>query len=714
MEPTRPIARYFLRGGVDWNVSWAGTWLEHGAAHSFNFSFARQSEIAPASSAPWLHGIVAGPMTPAAGAESFVDQQATQSNSAAVSFTSLPTGTMRVRAPTDRSSDNVANAAETVDLPRATYWKGSFVFALHHGKPRTCPDQCVIVLRDAVDDGAVPAIGRGKNAIGSYSLSGTYDAAEGVLHLERVYDPRDAPPHRSPMRPKVKLGDSVRSRATTATAIAVVGVAALPLPMTTAADAVIGDEGTGGGRRTSGRAVKRSRVYEVSDADDRDDARGSAAGRTGRMSDAGAAASASGDHPSGYHVDDGDEEGSNGDEPRAGTQKQHQARRPRGVDGATTIAPMDGRRRRGGGAESSVVPRHHPAHLARGGSRVDATATTSAANSIAGGSEGGDDDYGSEMGARGVQGAHISGGGAVIGASDASGPLRSVRRGVSSSPVWYAAHTLPSDAGEAAGEIYEGELVGGRPHGFGTAIYRNGLMYEGSWSRGREHGWGIVSDVDDTVVYAGEVADGVPHGRGTFWFSSGDRFSGDWRAGLPHGRGRYDAAGPQGVVASYDGEWKDGLRHGHGAHALGPSRDPVMSYVGTWRDGARHGRGALAVSSAAGDGSAKLVLRASFTSGVADGSRTEIEYADGSRYEGSVRDGVRHGRGTYTFAGGNAKLSGRWAQDGIDEAGTFTMRIVLKQQRFHVAFRTRRRHLLRCTARPRRCVACYGRPHSRV
>ncbi|RYG44993.1 hypothetical protein EON67_11110 [archaeon] len=40
---------------------------------------------------------------------------------------------------------------------------------------------------------------------------------------------------------------------------------------------------------------------------------------------------------------------------------------------------------------------------------------------------------------------------------------------------------MQASAGVLAGELYEGEMASGKPHGHGTCVYRNGLMYEGQW-----------------------------------------------------------------------------------------------------------------------------------------------------------------------------------------------------------------------------------------
>ncbi len=118
------------------------------------------------------------------------------------------------------------------------------------------------------------------------------------------------------------------------------------------------------------------------------------------------------------------------------------------------------------------------------------------------------------------------------------------------SGAWAAASVMHRDAGAATGEIYEGDLMHGMPHGTGVCVYRNGLMYDGQWVAGRESGQGIISDPDDVVVYQGEVLDGTPHGAGAYFYASGDRYTGHWKDGLFHGKGYFVAASG----ASHDGD----------------------------------------------------------------------------------------------------------------------------------------------------------------
>lgn len=45
--------------------------------------------------------------------------------------------------------------------------------------------------------------------------------------------------------------------------------------------------------------------------------------------------------------------------------------------------------------------------------------------------------------------------------------------------IWKEAHRLPQGSGRLTGDLYEGEMQAGLPHGYGTVVYLNGWMFEG-------------------------------------------------------------------------------------------------------------------------------------------------------------------------------------------------------------------------------------------
>jgi len=219
----------------------------------------------------------------------------------------------------------------------------------------------------------------------------------------------------------------------------------------------------------------------------------------------------------------------------------------------------------------------------------------------------------------------------------------------------------------ASGCIYEGEMLSGRPHGFGALVYSNGLMYEGSFLQGREHGWGILSDPDDKTLYEGELVDGVFHGAGIYSYGNGDRYCGGWKNGLPHGRGVFTSF----TGASYDGDFVDGQRHGLGIMTFSDG----SIYNGYWRSNMKHGKGEITILTKSlfneqDDHSNTIidtgvyVYRGNWINDIMDG-KGEIIYTDGSSFEGSIKDGKRDGRGTYTFSPGGEQFSGKFIADAI-------------------------------------------------
>ena len=80
--------------------------------------------------------------------------------------------------------------------------------------------------------------------------------------------------------------------------------------------------------------------------------------------------------------------------------------------------------------------------------------------------------------------------------------------------------------------VYEGAVLGGKIHGYGTAVYASGDRH------------------------TGEFRDGQPNGYGTRVMANGDRYEGEFRGGNRHGRGTYILAGGGAEIC----EWRDGER----------------------------------------------------------------------------------------------------------------------------------------------------------
>lgn len=101
----------------------------------------------------------------------------------------------------------------------------------------------------------------------------------------------------------------------------------------------------------------------------------------------------------------------------------------------------------------------------------------------------------------------------------------------------------------------------GRPpqDGYGVYIYPNSFFrYEGEWRGGKTHGHGKLLFKDGSY-YEGEFVDGEIMGEGCrHWASSGNTYSGQFVLGEPQGHGvvKYKAGG------RYEGELSHGMREG--------------------------------------------------------------------------------------------------------------------------------------------------------
>lgn len=86
------------------------------------------------------------------------------------------------------------------------------------------------------------------------------------------------------------------------------------------------------------------------------------------------------------------------------------------------------------------------------------------------------------------------------------------------------------------GDVYEGEFLDGRMHGYGRYRWSNGSKYEGEYQRGERHGRGKMT-WPDGCAYEGEFRNGERSGVGVFLFTDGMRYEGDFWKGRRHGLG---------------------------------------------------------------------------------------------------------------------------------------------------------------------------------
>ena len=87
------------------------------------------------------------------------------------------------------------------------------------------------------------------------------------------------------------------------------------------------------------------------------------------------------------------------------------------------------------------------------------------------------------------------------------------------------------------GDIYRGELKGGKRHGKGTYIYSIGAVYTGEFRDGLRHGKGVMKWSNESS-YNGEWQNDKRHGKGTYTWADGYVYTGEWFEGKMHGNGK--------------------------------------------------------------------------------------------------------------------------------------------------------------------------------
>nr|XP_055162807.1 MORN repeat-containing protein 1 isoform X2 [Nyctereutes procyonoides] len=160
--------------------------------------------------------------------------------------------------------------------------------------------------------------------------------------------------------------------------------------------------------------------------------------------------------------------------------------------------------------------------------------------------------------------------------------------------------------------------------GYGVYVYPNSFFrYEGEWKGGKKHGWGKLLFKDGSY-YEGEFVDGEITGEGCrLWASSGNTYSGQFVLGEPQGHGimKYKAGG------HYEGELSHGAREGHG-HLVDPDG---QAYWGSFHDNRRHGQG-------------------------------HMVFQNGDKYEGNWVQDRRQGHGVLCRADGSTYELDHWEQ----------------------------------------------------
>lgn len=106
-------------------------------------------------------------------------------------------------------------------------------------------------------------------------------------------------------------------------------------------------------------------------------------------------------------------------------------------------------------------------------------------------------------------------------------------------------------------EIYEGEMMDGKKHGFGKLTTKD-YIREGTWKEDKFTGWGRESRTNGEIL-EGRFVDGKVEGKGILRDSQGSSYIGDFVDSKREGFGELDTK-----KANYKGEFKDNKFNGHG------------------------------------------------------------------------------------------------------------------------------------------------------
>jgi len=169
------------------------------------------------------------------------------------------------------------------------------------------------------------------------------------------------------------------------------------------------------------------------------------------------------------------------------------------------------------------------------------------------------------------------------------------------------------------GQRYKGDLVNGKPHGYGVFKTADGARYEGQWDQGQRSGKGKYVDASG-ATYEGQWKEHDKSGKGVESYPDKARYEGDFLKGCKHGVGKYTTS----TGATYEGQFVKDKYDGEGTYDFTSGR----KYIGQWKRGQMEGHG-------------KMV------------------WANGVSYEGSYEQDVRHGEGIVKWPDGRV-YQGHW------------------------------------------------------
>ncbi len=220
---------------------------------------------------------------------------------------------------------------------------------------------------------------------------------------------------------------------------------------------------------------------------------------------------------------------------------------------------------------------------------------------------------------------------------------------------------------------YTGDKKSGKPHGYGTMVFKNGDIYigefyeglqhgkglyltsygeyEGSWVVGSLTGEGTYTDLDGGK-YTGEFINFNKHGQGSYVYSNGDMYIGGWENDCFYGQGKYISFGDIELVGEFDG------RSAYGNLATRGSQNIFTCTF--YYTGERKETSALFPWRPSGKG--KNVIAGNIYEGEFDDIYFKGTYTgiDGTKYTGEMKEGSFDGLGTLILPNGRV-YTGVWS-----------------------------------------------------
>ena len=155
------------------------------------------------------------------------------------------------------------------------------------------------------------------------------------------------------------------------------------------------------------------------------------------------------------------------------------------------------------------------------------------------------------------------------------------------------------------GDIYEGEFLNDKAHGYGIYTYIDGTKYEGNWKNDKKDGKG-KEIYPDGAFYDGDYKEGKKIGKGIYKFADGSIYEGEFDDNQINGKGKFIWPDKR----QYFGDWKNSKMNGGGIFIWPDGR----KYKGQYKNNKKEGYGFF-------------------------------EWPDGKKYRGNWNNGKQDGEG---------------------------------------------------------------------